>query len=133
LAWGECLENIPPAWGDPASLEQVFSNLLHNAIVYNRPGGRVEVGLGEADEAVLVTIRDTGIGIAAKDLPFIFDEFYRVSRGEGARSKGSGLGLPIAKKIVEAHGGRVDVASVLGEGTTFTVRLPKAEASGPSP
>ncbi|MBM3311288.1 MAG: response regulator, partial [Candidatus Aminicenantes bacterium] len=52
LAWGECLENIPPAWGDPASLEQVFSNLLHNAIVYNRPGGRVEVGLGKADEAV---------------------------------------------------------------------------------
>lgn len=126
LAWGESPVGLPAALGDPASLEQVFSNILHNAIVYNRPGGRVEVRLGEAEESVVVTIRDTGIGIAAKDLPLIFDEFYRVYRGESSGAKGSGLGLPIAKKIVEAHGGRIEAASVLGEGTTFTIRLPKA-------
>jgi two-component system, sensor histidine kinase and response regulator len=113
---------------DEQGLEQVFANLLTNAIRYNRPQGRVRIDLREEPGFVVVEIGDTGIGIAKEHLPFIFDQFFQVSRAEGKARKGSGLGLSIAKKIVEAHGGRIDVQSELGVGTTFTVRLPKARA-----
>jgi len=126
LAWVDRPEQPVTVLGDEGSLEQVFTNILHNAVVYNKAGGRVEVRVGEEEGNVKVEVSDTGIGIDAEHLPFIFDQFYRVSRGEGGKAKGSGLGLAIAKKIVEAHGGRIDVASVPGEGTVFTVRLPKA-------
>lgn len=114
------------AFGDEPALEQVFTNLLHNAIIYNKRGGRVRVRLDEAGDEVAAEVRDTGIGIAAEHLPLIFDQFYRVHRSEEAPAKGSGLGLAIVKQIVEAHGGRVDVSSEPGLGTVFTVRLPKA-------
>ena len=125
LEWG-----APPgagiaAFGDKASLEQVFTNLLHNGIAYNKRGGRVQVRLGEDGDEVTVEVRDTGIGIAAEHLPLIFDQFYRVHRSEETKAKGSGLGLSIVKKIVEAHRGRVEVSSQLGLGTVFMVRLPK--------
>jgi two-component system sensor histidine kinase/response regulator len=126
LTWKAPPGRVPPALADEASLEQVFTNLIHNALVYNKPGGRVEVSLGEEENFVTVEVRDTGIGIAAEHIPFIFDQFYRVHRGEGAKTKGSGLGLAIVKKIVEAHNGRVEVASEPGTGTVFTVRIPKA-------
>jgi two-component system phosphate regulon sensor histidine kinase PhoR len=126
LGWGAPPRAGIRALGDEASLEQVFTNLLHNGIVYNTRGGRVEVSLEDSDDLAAVEIRDTGIGIAAEHLPLIFDQFYRVHRSEGTKAKGSGLGLTIVKKIVEAHGGRVEVSSELGRGTVFTVRLPKA-------
>ncbi|MBM3293288.1 MAG: response regulator [Candidatus Aminicenantes bacterium] len=132
LAWVDRPEQPVTVLGDEASLEQVLANILHNAVVYNKPGGRVEARVGEEEGYVKVEVSDTGIGIAAEHMPFIFDQFYRVSRGEGTKTKGSGLGLAIAKKIVEAHGGRIDVSSVPGEGTVFTVRLPKA-GSDPLP
>ena len=116
--------------GDGQSLEQVFSNLITNAIKYNRPDGSVSIAVREEDNMVLAEVTDTGIGISKEQLPFIFDQFYRASRREDQKIKGTGLGLAIAKKIVEAHNGAILVTSELGKGTTFSVRLPKAEPEG---
>ncbi len=108
--------------GDPAKLKQLFLNLMDNAIKYTPPGGRVHVSVGREDGFAVVTVSDTGIGIPQKDLPHIFDRFYRVERA--GREGGSGLGLSICKLIVEAHGGRIDVESRQGRGSTFRVFLP---------
>jgi two-component system, sensor histidine kinase and response regulator len=132
LEWGAPPGSGITAFGDETSLEQVFTNLLHNGIVYNKRGGRLQVRLGEEGDDVAVEIRDTGIGISAEHLPLIFDQFYRVHRTEETRAKGSGLGLAIVKKIVDAHRGRVEVSSELGLGTVFTVRIPKAPQEGAS-
>jgi two-component system sensor histidine kinase/response regulator len=113
------------AAGDEQSLEQVFSNLLSNAINYNRPGGSVTVRVREQKDDLAVEVQDTGIGIAPEHLPYIFDQFYRVKRSEDQKVKGTGLGLAIAKKIVEAHNGLIQVASEPDRGSTFTVVLPK--------
>ncbi len=113
--------------GDEESLKQVFSNLITNAIRYNKPKGKVVITIKENRDFIASEIQDTGIGIAEEHLPFIFDQFYRVSKRESQRIKGTGLGLSIAKKIVDAHGGSIQVSSELGKGSTFTVLLPKAE------
>lgn len=113
--------------GDEQMLEQVFSNLITNAIKYNKPKGSVTISLDHDDSFIVVKIKDTGIGIAREHLPFIFDQFYRVSRREDQKIKGTGLGLSIAKKIIEAHDGSIEVESELGQGSTFTVRLPRPE------
>jgi two-component system sensor histidine kinase/response regulator len=117
--------------GDEETLEQVIANLLSNAIQYNRPGGEVRVEFRESPEDVAIEVRDTGIGIAKEHLPFIFDQFYQVSRSERIKTKGTGLGLSIAKKIVEAHGGTIQVQSEPGKGSVFTVRIPKNPVSEP--
>jgi signal transduction histidine kinase len=132
LEWGAPPAAGIAAFGDEASLEQVFTNLLHNGIIYNKKGGRVEVRLGENGNEVTVELRDTGIGIAAEHLPLIFDQFYRVHRSEETKAKGSGLGLSIVKKIVESHHGRIEVSSEPGVGTVFTVRLQKPSREGSS-
>ncbi len=111
---------------DEQSLEQVFSNLISNAIKYNKPEGSVVVSLREENGAWVTDITDTGIGISREHLPLIFDQFYRVSRREDQRIKGTGLGLAIARKIAEAHNGAIEVTSEPGRGSTFSVRLPKA-------
>lgn len=113
-------------WGDEQTLEQVFSNLITNAIKYNKPKGTVAVSLREEDESYIVDVKDSGIGIAKEHLAFLFEQFYRVSRREDQKIKGTGLGLSIAKKIVEAHNGSIQVASEPGQGSTFSVWLPKA-------
>lgn len=115
------------AQGDEQMLEQVFSNLITNAIKYNRPKGSVTISLNHDDSFIVVKVKDTGIGIAREHLPFIFDQFYRVSRREDQKIKGTGLGLSIAKKIVEAHNGSIQVESEPGQGSTFSVRLPRPE------
>lgn len=115
------------ALGDEESLKQVFSNLISNAIRYNKPKGKVVITIKENKDFISTKIQDTGIGIAEEHLPLIFDQFYRVSRGESQKIKGTGLGLSIAKKIVDAHGGSIQVSSEFGKGSTFTVLLPKAE------
>jgi signal transduction histidine kinase len=117
-------KNVP---GDEESLKQVFSNLITNAIRYNKPKGKVIITIKETRDFIATEIQDTGIGIAEKHLPFIFDQFYRVSRGESQKIKGTGLGLSIAKKIVEAHGGSIQVSSEDGKGSIFTVFLFKGE------
>lgn len=112
--------------GDRETLEQVFSNLINNAIKYNTPNGSVEVSIKENDDFITTEVKDSGTGIPKEHLPFIFDQFYQVDRSEGKKKKGSGLGLSIAKKIVEAHRGRIEVASEVGKGSVFSVILPKA-------
>jgi signal transduction histidine kinase len=111
--------------GDRDRLKQVFLNLLGNAIQYTPPGGSVFVSLARIGEQARVIVRDTGPGIPADDLPHIFERFYRAekSRTRG-KSGGFGLGLSIANWIVESHGGRIQVESKEGKGTTFAVWLP---------
>jgi two-component system sensor histidine kinase/response regulator len=113
--------------GDPESLKEAFTNLISNGISYNREGGKVTVSMREEGEGLVVEIRDSGIGISRDNLHFIFDEFFRAKSKEARDVRGSGLGLPIAKRIIEAHDGFIRVASELGKGSTFSVFLPKAK------
>jgi PAS domain S-box-containing protein len=115
-------EMPPTILADPAMIGRVIANLLDNAIAYTDTGGTIRVRLSETDSAILVSIADTGRGIPEDKLPYIFDAFYRISRD----SKGSGLGLFIAKTIIEAHGGKIDAVSTPGEGSTFSFTLPKS-------
>ena len=125
LELGSCFEN-DLVQGDKETLEQVFSNLITNAIRYNKPKGKVIITIKENKDFISTEVKDTGIGIAKEHLPFIFDQFYRIKRGEDHKIKGTGLGLSIAKKIVDAHKGSIQVSSELGKGSSFTVLLPKA-------
>ena len=118
--------DLPRIQGDDETLEQLFANIISNAITYNRPGGKVQIKVREEDDSLVVEISDTGIGIAEKDISFLFDQFYRIKREETQHIKGTGLGLHIAKKIVDAHDGIIKVSSVLNAGTTFSIFLPKA-------
>ncbi|MCY0884556.1 MAG: ATP-binding protein [Firmicutes bacterium] len=116
---------LPPVCGDPDLLAEVFLNLVTNAIQYTPRGGRITVGGQAVAGEVAVSVRDTGIGIPAQDLPRIFERFYRVDRARSRASGGTGLGLAIVKHIVEIHRGRVEVSSTVGQGTTFVVWLPE--------
>jgi two-component system phosphate regulon sensor histidine kinase PhoR len=110
--------------GNAQRLEQVFTNLLENAIKYTPSGGKVEVRLRVDAREATYEVRDTGIGIPAAALPRVFERFYRVDRSRSRDMGGTGLGLAIVKHVVKAHGGAVSVASEEGRGTTFTVQLP---------
>lgn len=112
--------------GDDETLKQVFSNLITNAIKYNKPNGTIKVSMEETEHSVAVRVEDTGIGIPEEHVNYIFDQFYRIKKNEKKKSRGTGLGLSIAKKIVEAHEGTIKVSSEPGKGSTFTVFLPKA-------
>jgi two-component system, OmpR family, sensor histidine kinase BaeS len=114
---------------DGDKLCQVFSNLLSNALKYTDSGGRVSIGVSNSPESVMVTVKDTGIGIPESDLPHIFERFYRVDKSRTRMSGGSGIGLAIVKSLVEAHGGRVEVSSVEGKGSEFVVYLPRKAGS----
>ena len=117
-------ETLPPILASREDLTRVFTNLLDNAIKFNRPGGKVWLRTS-ADSAFLrIAVQDTGIGIPAKEMPLLFDEFYRVKSPETRAIAGTGLGLTIAKKIVEAHNGHIEVESKVHEGSTFRVLLP---------
>jgi two-component system, OmpR family, heavy metal sensor histidine kinase CusS len=109
--------------GDEARLREVFYNLLDNAIKYTPEGGSVEVEVGQKDGRAVVIVRDTGIGIPAEHLPRVFDRFYRVDKARSRAEGGTGLGLSIARSIVSAHGGRIELDSTPGQGTTCTVVL----------
>ena len=113
-----------PVRGDADRLGQVITNLLTNAMHYNKPDGEIRVGTRGEDGAAIVTVADTGQGIAAEDLPHIFERFYRADKSRSRPAGRSGLGLAISKAIVDAHGGTIQVTSQPGAGTTFTVRLP---------
>jgi two-component system OmpR family sensor kinase len=121
--------------GDQKLLFQMFSNLLSNAVKYSSTGHRIEVGAEQDDGAVLVTVRDHGIGIPAKDLGQVFERYYRGSNVSGI--VGTGVGLYLAKMVVDAHGGQIAVESHEGEGSKFTVRLPvqqnRGSESSPTP
>jgi len=114
--------------GDRDSLRQVFMNLADNGIKYSRPdSGEVIISLREDAGRLRARVSDAGVGIAAQDLPYIFDTAYRAPEAHSFRCRGSGLGLAIVKRIVEQHGGRMEVQSRPGEGTTFSFNLPLYE------
>jgi signal transduction histidine kinase len=117
---------VAPVRGSVRDLSLLVRNLVDNAIRYTKPGGRVEVTLsGQGDEVVL-SVADTGVGIPTRELPRIFERFYRVDRARSRETGGTGLGLSIVKHVIENHGGTVNVTSELGRGTCFEVRLPSA-------
>jgi signal transduction histidine kinase len=117
---------VPPVRGSARDLSLLVRNLVDNAIRYTKPGGRVDVTLsGQGDEVVL-SVADTGVGIPTRELPRIFERFYRVDRARSRETGGTGLGLSIVKHVIENHGGTVNVTSELGRGTCFEVRLPSA-------
>lgn len=111
--------------GDRDRLTDLVTNLFSNAIQYNRDGGRVSIEVWAEDHDACVRVWDTGTGISAEDLPRVFDRFYRADRARTTQSGGAGLGLAIAKWIVEAHGGRIACQSMPGHGTEVLVRLPR--------
>jgi signal transduction histidine kinase len=114
---------LPPLTADGDRLAQVFNNLLDNALQHTPAGGQVTLSAVAAGREVVVAVSDTGPGIPPADLGRIFERFYQVDKSR-ARPGGVGLGLAISREIVAAHGGRLEVQSVVGQGTTFTVRLP---------
>ena len=120
-------DNLPAIRGNEKSLKQAFINLVSNAIQYNCQKGTVTISTKENGEYLRVDISDTGIGISQENLHFIFDVFFRVKTKKTRGVTGSGLGLPIAKKIIEAHNGTIKVASKPGKGSTFSIFLPKTE------
>ena len=111
--------------GDEVRLRQVFYNLLDNAIKHTAEGGEVGMRVETQGEEAVVTVRDTGEGIPPEHLPRVFDRFYRVDRARSREQGGTGLGLSIAQSVVAAHGGRIELESALGRGTTCTVILPR--------
>ena len=110
---------------EPKSIEQAFSNLLDNAIKYNRRGGEIVIKASQKPEAVEIEVRDSGIGIPSEDLPRIFERFYRVDKSRARESGGTGLGLSIVKHIVERHGGKIQAKSAPDKGSSFTLTLPR--------
>lgn len=125
----ELPEDLPDVWADRDRLFQVFENLVGNAIKFACAGGRITVGAAPRDRDVLFWVADTGRGISDEDLPHLFERFWQVKSGECG---GAGMGLPIVKGIVEAHGGRVWVESIAGRGTTFFFTIPSASTVLPS-
>jgi signal transduction histidine kinase len=109
--------------GDSRMIQRMLANLLDNAIKYTPPGGRVDVSVSNQNpEQILISVADTGVGIASGDLPLVFERFYR---GDQSRSEsGIGLGLSLAKAIAHAHNGDITVTSAPGAGSTFTATLP---------
>ncbi len=111
---------------DPELLDRAISNLVDNAVKYTPEGGRIGIRAEATPDGVAVTVEDTGIGIPEADLPRIFERFYRVDKSRSRELGGTGLGLAIVKHVVQLHGGAVEVRSRLGQGSAFTLRLPRA-------
>jgi signal transduction histidine kinase len=117
--------DLPKVLADPSRVHLVLANLLSNALKYTPAGGRIDIRAVRTGEDIAIRVKDTGTGIPAGDLARIFEKFYRGSRA--GEPGGAGLGLAIAKEVVEAHGGALTVESAEGQGTTFTFTLKPAE------
>jgi len=124
-------EGFPTLRADERRLEEVVHNLLDNAVKYSPQNGRILIQAGAPDQEVVLSVSDEGIGIAAADLPRIFERFYRADRARSRKLAGTGLGLSIVKHIAQLHGGRVEAESVLGQGTTIRVILPNPSQTNP--
>jgi signal transduction histidine kinase len=111
--------------GDERKIKQILLNLLSNAVKFTAEGGRIEISARKISGSVEISVSDTGIGIAPEDLPKIFEEFRQVGSDYSHKVEGTGLGLTLAKKFVELHGGKIWVTSELGKGSTFSFSLPK--------
>ena len=114
---------FPALQGDEDRLQSTLTNLVNNAIKFTPRDGRVRVSVRRRGKELVIKVSDTGMGIPKEALPRIFDRFYRVHH-PGRHIQGTGLGLAIVKKIVTMHGGRIEVESKVGQGTTFTIHLP---------
>jgi signal transduction histidine kinase len=121
---GEAAPDLDPVWMDAPRIARVLSNLLNNAVRHTPAGGAVSVRAEREGQVVRVAVRDTGEGLSAKELPLVFERFYRGDQARNRETGGAGLGLAIAKGIVEAHGGRITAESQAGQGACFTFTLP---------
>lgn len=110
--------------GDAKRLTEIMNNLLSNAVKFTPSGGSIRVAIHDGDHALLVTVKDTGIGISAEGIEHVFTSFYQDTNAWNRQHEGTGLGLALTRKLIELHGGTITVDSVLGEGTTFTFSLP---------
>ncbi len=117
-------KDLKPVKADPKSIEEIFNNLITNAINYSPDAGQVVVSAEGLGEYIEIKVMDTGVGIPAEELPKIFDKFYRVKHPKTRQVMGTGLGLAIVKGVVEAHHGTIEVESTLGKGTVFRILLP---------
>jgi signal transduction histidine kinase len=118
--------DVAEVWGDRDRLLQVFENLIGNAIKFTQAGGRITAGATSRGDEVVFWVADTGCGIASENLPRVFDRFWQATK---TGRRGAGLGLPITKGIVEAHGGRIWVESTAGRGSTFFFAIPRVSAA----
>ena len=123
----DCPENLPMVDGDQERIEQVLMNIVSNAIKYTADGGVIAMTAGVSGKFVWVKVSDNGVGIPEKDLPRLFERFYRVDKARSRATGGTGLGLSIAKEILNQHKGDIRIESVYGEGTDVTITLPAAE------
>ena len=114
--------DLPVVSVDKGRLRQVIVNLIHNAIKFNRPGGSIKIRTESSEDTVIIEVEDTGIGISRDDFPHIFERFYKADKSRAGQ--GSGIGLAIAKHVVESHGGEIKVRSEEGQGATFSIILP---------
>jgi two-component system sensor histidine kinase BaeS len=127
-------DDLPALWADPERLGQVLGNLLDNALRHTAAGGRVSVTATVADDKLAIAISDTGVGVAPEHLPRLFDRFYRADAARDRRHGGAGIGLSIAKALVEAHDGHIEAHSDgHGTGSTFSVTLPLRNAAARMP
>lgn len=115
--------------GDRVKLEQLFLNLLENAIRYTPSGGSISASMVRKGQTAVIAIKDTGIGISKEHMPHLFERFYRVDKARSRAEGGAGLGLAICKHIAQVHNGKIEVESQVGQGSTFSVSLPFAESS----
>lgn len=122
----ECYEtsNVPMVFGDRDGIEQVITNILINSIKYTQEGGNIKVYIGSVHEDAYIKIIDNGMGIPAEDLPHVFERFYRVDKARSREMGGTGLGLPIAKEIIESNNGSIDIKSEKGKGTEVIIKIP---------
>jgi PAS domain S-box-containing protein len=123
-------KDVGEIWGEHDRLVQVFENLIGNAVKFTAAGGWITVGAASNDQEVVFWVADSGSGIEPGNLPRVFDRFFQATRGD---RRGAGLGLPIAKGIVEAHGGQIWVESTLGQGTTFFFSIPRSRPTADQP
>lgn len=119
-------EDLPDILVDETRIKQVLLNLIDNAVKYNRSNGEISISAQAMNDHIKVEIADTGIGIPAKDLPRLFERFYRVDKARSRELGGTGLGLSIVKHIIQSHNGEVSLRSVEDEGSTFSFTLPRA-------
>jgi len=110
---------------DERKVRQVVLNLLSNAVKFTPEGGKVAVDLSQGEREIAIAVSDTGVGIAPEDQAAVFEEFRQVGSDRARRNEGTGLGLALARKFVELHGGKIWVASEVGKGSTFTFTLPE--------
>ena len=119
--------NVPMVYADRDGVEQVITNILTNSIKYTKEGGNIKVYVGYVHDDAYIKIIDNGIGIAEKDLARVFERFYRVDKARSREMGGTGLGLPIAKEVIEANGGSIDMKSEVGKGTEVVIKVPVKE------